>query len=86
MDLKKLKKKLFNKKKLKELFLKKPEKYIDVKPQITEECLHIRLDNILERTAWYECSKCKMIFFVSNSIGWERESFKTILKELKKKV
>lgn len=67
--------------------IKHPKKYIK-KAIVKEtlECEHKRLDQLLNKTAWYKCHKCKMIFYITGHLAWYKDNFKELIKALKKKV
>ena len=45
-----------------------------VEKQVKEPCEHETLKQLLPKDAWYQCKKCKIVFFMNNALGWEQES------------
>ena len=51
----------------------------EITTEKTEACQHKELIQILEKDAWYQCKKCKMIFFLEGIPGWTDESFDNLI-------
>lgn len=42
-----------------------------VKVEKKEGCSHETLKQLIENDMWYQCKKCKMVFFLSGASGWD---------------
>lgn len=85
--LKRIKKKLDKpRKKMTEEQLKEALKKVKVRKEITEGCEHKKLNQVIQGSAWYQCKKCKFIFFLRDIPGWKPEAFRELMKMLIKKI
>ena len=53
-----------------------------VKVEKQEECEHQTLDQLIEKDMWYQCRKCKMVFFSSGFFGWDVKQIGILTKKL----
>ena len=53
-----------------------------LKVEKTEGCEHTTLDQLIEKDMWYQCRKCKMVFFSSGFFGWDVKQIAVLTKKL----
>jgi len=53
-----------------------------VKLEKQEECEHKTLDQLIEKDMWYQCRKCKMVFFIQGASGWDVNQIAVLTKKL----
>jgi len=54
----------------------------DVKLKETKKCEHENLRQIKKEGMWYQCRKCKQIFFIFGCILYNKEILKIELEEI----
>lgn len=53
-----------------------------LKVEKQEECEHTELKQLIEKDMWYQCKKCKMVFFIQGASGWDKNQIPILTKKL----
>jgi hypothetical protein len=53
-----------------------------IKVEKKEACSHQVLNQVIEGDLWYQCPKCKMVFFFPSGAGWEENQIPVLVKNL----
>jgi hypothetical protein len=53
-----------------------------VKKEEKEACSHETLNQLFPNDLWYQCKKCKMVFFFQGGAGWDVAQIPILTKNL----